>query len=112
MGKNLPLQKDEQTILDTVLSGKAKDLNKKDIPYFVAALLKTTSEIAQIALEIIRDDNKLQAEINKYLHESAIKTIDSNDDMTRIILENGTANSEVIRELLRNPKHCHSKRVK
>lgn len=101
--ESLVLSNNEQKVIGSVLSKETSGFSDNDIAVLAGAFLKAAPEILKKAMAIIHEDIKLQAEIARYLHESAVKTIDSNDDLTRRVLENGSANSEVIRELLKKP---------
>lgn len=107
MSNTLALSNNEETILNKVAAGRTSGLSEKEVQELVGALIKAAPDIFKKVLAIIHDDVKLQKDIVNHFHATALKTIDTNNKMTREILENGSQNSEIIRELIRMPNQTY-----
>lgn len=103
MSEHHNLINNKQIAFDRLLSQKTSDFDSQNIEHLVAALITITPEAFKTAMDIIREDSLLQAKIADYMHKTALKTINSNDEMTNKVLDNGSANSAIIREIMKRP---------
>ena len=103
MSEHHNLIDNKQIALDRLMSQETLDFDSQNVEHLVAALITITPDAFKAAMDTIREDSQLQAKIADYMHKTAVKTINSNDDMTSKILENGSANSAIIREIMKRP---------
>lgn len=101
MADNLPMTVDEQKTINGLITQGPKTITPKNIDLLANALIKATPEIYKKAYDIISKNADLNKAIVDRYTELSRAAISADNENIKIVLDNASKNSSVIRDLIK-----------
>lgn len=101
MADNLPMTKEEKSIIDGLINQGPKTISPKNIELLANALIKATPDLYKKACDIILKNAELNKAVIDKFSELSKSAISSENENVKKIFDTAADNCSVIRELLR-----------